>query len=307
MNFIAGLNGYFYGYTLGCTRDRRMNRIMKPEGGFPRGLIGLRRVGVLLVLALSFLSVANGFAQLIYLSDSRSVSGYANVNWPSDPIYYTTSFTGNFSGSASPSAPFADFATNLSGSATLIGGFFSANPAGGGMDIPITVNSSVSVSQNSFLHPQELNYSSFEGNSGTLASSGANVQGKYWYGGGGSSLQVSFEVLSPVPYTLWVSGTGDPVSVADSYTLSSAAQGVLVSSTSTNLLNYWGPRIYYSGVFNPSDIYTLTLTSNGENDGGGLMADLTVPEPSTAGLAGLALLVFCFGTRCRVSKEHRIH
>lgn len=281
---------------------------MNPLCSGSQGAKSLRKVRFLLVLALSFLSAGSGFAQLIYLSDTRSVGGYADVNSEfSTAPYYTTSFTGNFSGSASP-AQFANFATNWGGAANFVGGLFSTNPAGGGTDLPMTINSTVSVSQNSFLQSQELYYSSFETVSGTPGD--PDQPSGYWSGAGTSSLQVSFEVLSPVSYTLRLVGTGDSAAGSDTYNLSSAAQGTLVGGSTYTMLfqqhNYGGP-IYYSGVFDPGNTYTLTLTSSGNLDGAGLMADLTVPEPSMPALAGLVFLIFCFRRRGQANGHRPFH
>jgi hypothetical protein len=123
------------------------------------------KVSKLLVLALGcFLSV-NGFAQLIYLTDTRSVSGSASVTdvsqYNSAP-YYTTSYSGDYNGSAAPSSPFADFQGNLNGTAIFQGGL---NLPGGHLS-PMTISSTAMASQNSFLHSQELYFSAFEGSSG---------------------------------------------------------------------------------------------------------------------------------------------
>ncbi len=246
------------------------------------------RYQALLAATLSCFFSANSFAQLIYISDTRNILGSAavdNLSQYSSAPFYTTSYTGDYSGSAAPSTPYADFQGSVNGSAVFQGGI--NFPSG---QQPATISSTVGVSQNSFLHSQEISYSSVESVSG---SSSYAVQN--WSGQGSSLMQVSFQVLTPLSYTLMVAGTGDPASTSDNYSLTSSGEGTLVNGSTFTMLNVnhnYGGSIDYSGIFNPGNTYTLTFSSEGNADGGGLHADLVVPEPSLAALAGMALVIF---------------
>jgi hypothetical protein len=94
-------------------------------------------------------------------------------------------------------------------------------------------------------------------------------------------------------------GTGDPLAASDSFSLSSSGQGALFSGNTSSMLqnNQYGTAIDFSGAFTPGNTYTLTLDSQGSLDGGGLTADLIVPEPSIAALAGLAFVIFLLRVR----------
>lgn len=256
----------------------------------------LNRVQSLLVMVFGcFLSV-NGFAQLIYLTDTRNVSGLATVNnvsqYNSAP-YYTTSYSGDFSSSAAPSSAFADFLANANGSAIFQGGM--TLPGG---PSPFSITSTVMASQNSFLHSQELYFSAAESSFGSPGTFGQ--PSSQWSAEGSSSLQVSFQVLSPITFSLMLQGTGDPFSSSDNFSLSSTSQGVLFSGNTVSMLQkgQYGSAIDYSGTFTPGNTYTLTLNSQGSLDGGGLTADLVVPEPSMGALAGLAFVIFLLRVRC---------
>jgi hypothetical protein len=258
----------------------------------------LNRVQSVLVVGLGCFASTKGSAQLIYLTDVRSVSGSASVNnvsqYNSAP-YYTTSYSGNFSGSASPSSLFSgDFQGNISGSAIFQGGL---NLAGG--QSPMTISSTVMASQNSFLHPGELYFSSFESSFGSPNSFGQ--PSSKWFAEGSSSLQVSFQVLNPVAFNFLLQGTGDPFASSDAFSLGSSGQGVLFGGDTASMLqhNQYGTQLDYSGTFTPGNTYTLNLQSQGSLDGGGLIGDLTVadpltfvPEPSITAFAGLAFVIF---------------
>lgn len=257
------------------------------EKSFER-LKSARRFQSLVVVAVSCCVCVNGFGQLIYLTDSRSVSGSASVTdvsqYNSAP-YYTTSYTGDYSGSASPSSTFADFNGNANGTATFQGGISGVEP--------MTISTAVTSTQDSFLHPQELYFSS----SASVSGSPWPIYGSptsQWWGQANSSLQVTFMVSAPVAFNLIVEGTGDPLAAGGTYNLSSSAQGALVNGNTDTLSYYgeYGVPVKYSGTFDPGNIYTLSLTSGGGLDGGGFLADLTVPEPSMTSLAGLAFLIF---------------
>lgn len=254
-----------------------------------------KRLQSLAVVAFCCCVCANGFAQLIYLTDSRSISGTATSSGTvAPPAFFTISYT-PFSGSAAPSTPFADFQGNASGTAIYVGGF--SNPTTGQLS-QFTNTATISAGQNSFLHSQELYFGSSE------FGSGSSTYG--WSAQATSSLQVTFSVSAPLAYSLAVQGSGDPLATYDSYNLSSANLGVLVNGNTQTMLqaNDYGERLNYSGIFNPGDIYTLTLGSQGGaigpapyGDGGGFLADLTVvPEPSITALAGLAFLIFLLRT-----------
>jgi hypothetical protein len=256
-----------------------------------------RRVRSLVVMAFYCCVSINGFAQLIYLTDTRSVSGSASfgTNQYGTPPFYIASYSG-YSGSASPSGPFADFQGSVIGSAILATGI--TNPNTGQVLPPITNTATIGANQSSFLHSQELYYQS-----GEFASpSSANG----WVATGDSSLQVTFSVAAPVAYNLSVLGLGDPLGSSDSYNLSSANLGALMNGNTGTMLqaNDYGIRLNYSGTFNPGDVYTLTLDSHGGaigpaqfGDGGGLQVDLVVPEPSMTALEGLAFLIFLLRPR----------
>lgn len=248
----------------------------------------LRRVRSLVVMAVSCCVCINGFGQLIYLTDSRSVSGSASLTYGSQYPTYSP-----FSSSATPSAPFADFQGNASGTA----GYVDTNGT-----IPY-ITATVQADQNSFLHSQELYYRSDEYGSSPTGQGEFDTQGN-------SSLQVTFQVASPVAYNLNIEPTGDPIASGDVISLSSSSQGVLISeNTSIGVPGeflQWDYPNKFSGTFTPGNTYTLSLESGGGNnaiqyftDGGGLLVDLTVPEPSMTALTGLAFLIFLLrANRC---------
>lgn len=261
----------------------------------------LRRARSLAVMAFCCCICVNGFAQLVYLTDSRSVSGSASIE-TNGPPYYVISYSG-YSGSAAPSAPFADFQGSASGTATLVSGILFTNPNTGQLLPPTTNTATVNAFQNSFLHSGELYFNSTEHGSASETANG-------WIAQGSSSLQVTFSVSAPVAYNLGVLGLGDPSASYDSYNLSSANQGMLVNGNTGTMeqAEDYGNRLNYSGTFSPGDVYTLTLGSGGGDgggpgyfntfgDGGGLLVDLTVPEPSTTALAGLAFLILIVRAR----------
>jgi hypothetical protein len=259
---------------------------------------GLNRVGSVLVVALGCFASTKGSAQLIYLTDTRSVSGsasVANVAQYNSAPYYATSYSGDFSGSAAPSPLFSgEFQGNINGSAIFQGGL---NLPGG--QSPMTISSTVMASQDSFLHSGELYFSSFESSFGSPGILGQ--PSSMWSAGGSSSLQVSFQVLNPVAFNFLLQGTGDPFASSDVFSLSSSGQGVLFGGNTGSMLKHYqyGTQLDYSGTFTPGNTYTLNLQSQGSLDGGGLIADLTVPdavsvvpEPSITALAGLAFVIF---------------
>jgi hypothetical protein len=263
-----------------------------------RRLKYLRRVQSLFVMAFLCCVAVNGFAQLIYLTDTRSISGSASIagGVPTEdqtPPFYLNSYS-PFSGSAMPSAPFADFQGSASGTGTLT--FAYSNSATGQL-IPFSNSGEVDARQTSFLHPQELYFSSTE------FGSTPGTESSQWTAQGSSFLQVTFTVSAPTPYTLTCTGTGDPIASYLSYNLSGADQSVLVNGDTSTMFNSrfqeYGVPFIYTGSFNPGDVYTLTLQSQGgfigsgpNGDGGGFVADLVVPEPSMTAFAGLAFLIF---------------
>lgn len=226
--------------------------------------------------AIACLAVPAVQAQLIYVSDNRSVSaavGLQTNGYGSGQVTYS----GDYSASAGSSPAFANFNTNLSGSAWLqVVQGASTN----------AYYASVGVQQTSFLNSQEISYSSFVNESGNTTPGHCNES---------SYLQVLFIVSSPVTYNLTCQRGPDPLFSAESWTLSSASQGVLAASSHYNGGNYTGP-FAYTGILSPGDEYTFTLQETASSapapygDAGGLQAILTVPEPAPGWLLGLG---FC--------------
>lgn len=275
-------------------RMLRMHEFIEPLKNLQAAIKDIRHIKYPLAAALCCLAAVNGYAQLNYLSDSRSLSGFATVGSQAPP-YYVISSSGNYSASVAPSAPFADLSGSVNGGATLVEGLTGVN------NYMNTYSASVYAGQTSFLHPLELSYRSFEFAGGTQEGNGE----------GSSSLQVSFSVSSPVAYDFTCEATGDPLACWDIWNLSSAIQGVLAAETTGSLLQEarYGLPIDYSGTFNPGAVYTLTLSSEGGKpgsgsppfeDGGGLFADLTIasgsvsqPVPDSVATVALLGTVLC--------------
>lgn len=257
------------------------------------------RVSFWILATMACLPFPRAWGQFNYLSDSdvRYVSGHAFVDTNSFyPPYHTIdSYSGNYSGEAAPSAELADFSANLTGTATVF--FGGGNPSS-------SISSSLSVAQSSFLHPEELSYSSSLTCSwGSLISQpppGVFSQGL-------SILKVSFTVPEPVQFNLMAKGYGDPLSISDLVNLSGSISGSLFDSVYvSNGVSVFGLPINYSGTFYPDQIYTLSLSSDGSRDSspglvGGLDFDLVastnvsaVPEPSVLTMTGLIAVVMIF-------------
>ncbi|HVM48083.1 MAG TPA: hypothetical protein VMU04_08650 [Candidatus Acidoferrum sp.] len=249
-----------------------------------RGAIG-RRVFLCLAAGGLGLAASNGLAQLNYLSDTRTVSAavrFNPLNWDYGNPSNIVSYSGDYSASANPTAPFADFGTTLNGTATLVTSVYGYQS---------TLSASVSAGQTSFLRPQELSYSS------SVAESGSAMPDGYTES---SFLQVSFSVSAPLAYSLTCQRGPDPAFSNETWSLASANQGQLLSSPTSPGPPGWDGPFDYSGTFLPGDVYTLTLNETGgavmpnSFDAGGLSVDLVAaPEPSTLALEalGLALLL----------------
>jgi PEP-CTERM motif len=235
--------------------------------------------------------VSTAQAQLSFQYDARMVSGFAGVDTGtySLPPNYVISYSGDYAGSETPPSPFADFLSNLSGTATLVAGW--TNAAGQPMP-PNTVTASAYGNQISWLHAREISYASWEASSGSPSLNGNMPPGTRAQSV--SLLQVRFSVSDPVGYTLSCRGTGDPLSAWDTYSLGSADHGMLATGDTGQMLleQQYGIPIYYYGTFLPGDVYTLDLYSAGALDGGGLVVDLVAtPEPGSTSLVGLGLIM----------------
>lgn len=150
------------------------------------------------------LLVSTAQAQLSYQADARLVSGFAGVDTGtySLPPNYVISYSGDYAGSETPSSAFADFLSNLSGTATLVAGWTNA----AGQPMPsYTVTASAYAVQNSWLHAGEISYASWEASSGSSSLNGTMPPGTRAQAV--SLLQVRFSVSDPVGYTLSCRGS----------------------------------------------------------------------------------------------------
>jgi hypothetical protein len=106
-------------------------------------------------------------------------------------------------------------------------------------------------------------------------------------------LDVSFMVPATESYELTCQGGLDPIFSAESWRLSSANLGVLVSGSDYG--HNSGVPFSYSGLLLPGDVYTLTLqetalsVGQAEGDAGYLQVELVVPEPASNLLLGMGL------------------
>ncbi|MGA2869497.1 MAG: hypothetical protein ABSF34_10090 [Verrucomicrobiota bacterium] len=244
------------------------------------------KLAILAMGMISCLPVSPAQAQMQLLSDNRNLSAGADVSNPGDPVI---SYTGDYSATATPTAPFANFSSSLSGQATMV---WSATP-----QITETQSGYANADQDSSIAANQIFYTSVESGYGT---------GNLGQGQGSSSMTVSFCVISSAVFNITIDGLGDPLGSSSDFILSSVDQGILDTATTDSLVQegMYGVNVYYSGTLNPGDVYTLMVTSNGggtgqNGNGGGFSLDLnvtSVPEPSlmacgTESLAALVVLV----------------
>lgn len=237
----------------------------------------------LVFAAIIWLAASAVQAQLIYVSDDRGISasvGY-DTNSLSQEGAAVLSYSGNYSESAGPSSPFADFSTDLGGSAGVSYSMF-------GFTNTWTAN--VGAEQVSTLNALGISFGSSVNEGGNHYPGSCNEL---------SFLHVSFIVSAPVIYDLTCLRGPDANFSAESWRLDSANLGVLVTTPSANGPNNgYGPPCSYSGLLVPGDEYTLTLqetagfTTSPYGDSGVLQVDFTVPEPGTNLLLGLGLCGF---------------
>lgn len=227
-------------------------------------------------------------AQIIYVSDNRSVSADLglNTNSLSEGGLNSVTYSGDYSGSASPSVPFAGFNGDASGgvNATTVFRNVTTNNYSG----------SVYAIQDSSLGLQGITYSSG-------VSENDNFPNLTFYSrvGESSYLQVSFMVATATPYSLscTIPYENDPEFSSETWTLASANLGNLVTGPPT-MGNIAG-TFNYSGMFTPGDVYTLTLQEHASQHGGQpivqgevgfLDVSLAIPEPKSSLLLGMGML-----------------
>lgn len=277
---------------IGPVTARRLPRkaaaFMRPSRNMPRPRKGIRYERRLLAAALSCLVTVTGSAQIIYLSDNRSVEGSGSAQFYNYPSFQPIAST-NYSASQTPAASFAANAGNVGATVTL-------TPSG---DSGI---SSFSASQNSIFTSEEM--SSVAACTAFAWASG-NDPGTA-HGTATAIFNVGFAVSAPVPYTLMI--ITDPYSIDSSvaglsYDLTSAAGGQSVLGTATKVPNPFSPSWAealvpeYSGVLEPGDIYTIDASlevgaGQMNNPNYSILVDLAiVPEPSSSVLATVGMFV----------------
>ena len=120
-----------------------------------------------------------------------------------------------------------------------------------------------------------------------------------------SLLEVEFTVPSLTSYDLDVSFVGGNINILSTYlswSLSSEQHGTISGNPS------WLVPVHLSGTLFPGDTYTFTANAyagsviDGDGGNGGMIATLTVPEPSSFALMITALVIF-FITRQRMSSR----
>lgn len=257
-----------------------------------------------LALALIWLAAPSAHAQIIYTSDNRSISAAVGINTNAGPISLgglaTVTYSGDYSGSAAPSSPYANFNGSLFGTANV-------STAYGGVSNYFSFN--VTANQTSSLGAQGISYSSgvHEGDNYP------NLSPPYSQISETSYFQVSFMVATATPYDLDITRGVDPSFSGETWSLNSANLGNLVSGPSgVDGLSTEG-TFNYSGMFTPGDVYTLTLYEHATSHGGAplvteeegdLQATLSVPEPKSSLL--LAMGIVCFIAVRRYGKPGRL-
>lgn len=216
-------------------------------------------------------------AQITYLSEDYGVEASVSFDTNHVPPGQFT-YSGDYSASAGSSSPLSSFDTNLIGSATVL----YANSS--------SLSAAVGAWQNTLLTAREISYSS-------AVSESANGWPSSW--NESSFLEAIFVVTSPVAYSLTCQRGPDPLFSTETWTLSSANQGVLITTPSGGGSDYSGP-FSYSGFFLPGDQYTLALQETGGltpppgGDHGLFQVVLAVPEPASPWLvvAGISQIFF---------------
>jgi hypothetical protein len=232
-------------------------------------------------------------AQIIYVSDNRSVSGSLGIDTNAAFLSLgglaSVTYSGDVSGSVSPSSPYVDFNSALNGTVNVSSAYL-------GVTNSYTAN--VYAQQISSLGSQGISYSS-------TVQQGANFpigDNPYTQCIESSYFQVSFVVATATPYDLILNRGNDTYFGPGTWTLTSANLGTLVGP---DISHNTGP-FNYTGMFTPGDVYTLTLQqsagvaqSPGELET--LQATLEVPEPKWSFLLGMGMLCLVVVRRRRES------
>jgi hypothetical protein len=266
---------------------------------------GFKPVLVLMFSAALFtqLAVSRAAAQMIFLSDNRSVNASGSIDtnamatahsmYAMDSIAYS----GGHSLAAIPPGAFQHFDQTVEGGENA-----SMRYRLGANEMPAeNYAGSSSAMQTSFLTTSRIFFE------GTVSAGGMGGRNFSQYGREHSSslLQVSFQVADPVSYQFsWnVPGSVNTASTLLTWILQGSNDGTIFSSGYGRVPS---PPTDYLGLLVPGQTYTLSLSAvanqggfNGDGGYGTLTGVFVVPEPSAFSLIALGIGALALARRHR--------
>jgi hypothetical protein len=251
---------------------------------------------------------SNTKATIFVVSDTRSIhaSGSIDTNmlrtrYAIDPNPSIT-YSGGHSVSQVNTAGSSEFNSSVNGSESATVQYHpSPNPDNSNVVYTAQYNGASSAQQQSTVDAFHIYYYgnvSAVGWSDRMFEQGANEQAS-------SLLEVVFTVPSQTSYDLDVSFLGGNINILSTYlswSLSSEQHGTIAGNPA--LLQ----PVHLSGTLFPGDTYTFKASAyagsviDGDGGNGGMIAALTVPEPSSFALMITALVIFLI-TRKRIASH----